>query len=115
MSRINLEIAGKHEQLAMNTVVQLPGVLTSPPRQIRAPNRSNEQRIARQHEPRLRPSPQIGNHQTNAFRCVAGRMQHPDPRIAELELLLVTKRLEREVHVRGLVQAITRSRLFREG
>ena len=74
--------------------VELCGVLARAARQIRPSDGADEQRIARQHEPRLGSALQIGHQQTHALRRVAGRVDDFDARVSKLDLFTVANRCE---------------------
>ena len=106
MAGIDLEVVGQRQQLVVDAVVELRGVLARVARRSGRPTAptNSVSPVSTNHGsgPRL----QIGHDQADALGRVAGRVQHPDARVAELDLLAVVERLERERHVGRLVQAV---------
>ena len=67
MGGIDLEITGKRQEFFVNAPVEFSGVLPGAARQIRPADRPDEQRVAREHEPWLRPAFQIGDQQADTL------------------------------------------------
>ena len=68
MPWIHLDLVGQREQLLVDACVEVGGVLTRTARQIRPTDGADEQRVARQHEPRLGSALQIRHQETDALR-----------------------------------------------
>jgi hypothetical protein len=68
MTWIDLEILGQNQQLLVDARVELCRVLTGTTRKIRPSDRADEQRVARQHEPRIGSALQVRDQQRNALR-----------------------------------------------
>src|SRR5688572_1792997 len=66
VSRVDLEIAGQGEKLVVNAVIELRCVFSRTPWQVGAPDRTDEERIAGEHEPRLMCAPQICDQEADA-------------------------------------------------
>ena len=82
----------------MQRVVQLPGHLAFAAGEIRAPDRSDEQRVAGDHEPGLVATAQVAHDQADAVRGVSGRVHHVDKHVAGFDALAVGEGREVEAH-----------------
>src|SRR6266704_6159986 len=109
MGRVDLQLAGKREQLVVNRGVERRSVPLLLARQVGASDGAYEECIPSQDEPRLGAAPQIGDKQRDALRRVPGGMQDPNERVPQLEHLPIPEWLEREGHISGAVQMIDRT------
>src|SRR5688572_16655435 len=106
MTRIDLEIVRQRQQPCVQAGEEFARALTRVTRQIRSPDRADEQRIASQDEPRVRSAPQILYEQADALRRVARCVKDRCLRIAQIHLLAITERSERRPYFSRLMQAI---------
>src|SRR5712692_9598221 len=104
MGRMDLQLAGKREQLVVNRGVERRSVPLLLAREVGASDRAHEERIPSQDEPRLGATPQIGDKQRDALRRVPGGVQDPNERVPQLEHLSILERLEREGYVGSAVE-----------
>jgi hypothetical protein len=86
--------------------VKGPGARLGRPGKIGPPHGADKEGVPRQDEPRVGPARLVGDHQAEALRRVARRVEDADHDVAADELLPVGQRREREGYIRGLVQAI---------
>src|SRR5712691_4343232 len=106
MRRVDLDVVREGQQLAWDAVVEHARVLPDLPGQVRTADRADEERVAREYEPRIGPAPKVGDQERDAIRGVPGGVEHLDPGVAQLDLLAVDQRRERKSHLRRLVQAV---------
>ena len=114
MGRVDLGMVRQREE-PPEAPMERPGARVGRPGQVGPPDGADEERVARQHEPRLRPARLVGNNETEALGRMAGRMEHADHNVPADELLPVGERREGKRHVRGLVQAVLSARAGGEG
>src|SRR5688572_30446320 len=92
----------------MEAVIKLGGILTRASGKIGSANRTDKQRVSRQHEPWLGPSLEIGDDEADTLGRMPRRVNDSDTRVAKFELVSVMQGREPERHVRGFMHAVLR-------
>jgi hypothetical protein len=99
----DLDVAAQRQELQVQRPEDPPRALGLLDRQVRPRHVADEQRVARQHRPRLLAAPQIDQRERGVLGPVTGRVQGPHAQLAERELGPVVERL---VLVIGLRQTV---------
>ena len=108
MTRIDLEIIRKCQQLVVKARIQLRGTLARATWQIGSTNCADKQDISSQHEPWLGSSFEIRHDEADTVRRMAGRVEHLHAGVAEFDLVTIAQCGERELHICRLVDAVRR-------
>src|SRR5262249_46389863 len=111
---IDLQVVGERQELAVDAVVELIRLLSGVAGQVRTADGPDEERVAGEDEPRIGAAAEVGDHEADALRRVPGRVEDPDPRVAELHLLAIMEGLEGTLHAGRGVQTVGRSGFLRE-
>jgi hypothetical protein len=106
-------VAGVDFQVIRQRQQHLEQARVQPPRlagglflaqQIGPPDVADEERVAGEDEPRLLGAGAVADQQAEALGRVAGGVEDPHEVVAQLDLLAIAERYEREGHRGGLVQ-----------